>query len=133
MVEKDERDTTGARAILNYGHTIGHALETAGKYSKLYTHGEAIAIGMVVAADIAKELGIIKEKDRARIEALIKNAGLPTKIRALKLKGILEAQSYDKKIIHGVNRFILPTRIGKVGIYEDIPKKLIARIITARR
>lgn len=132
IVERDEYDQKDIRAILNFGHTAGHAIETAGGYSKLYTHGEAIAIGMVIATDIAFELGILKKENKARIETLIKNAGLPVKIRKLGLRNIMEAQSYDKKIIHGVNRFVLPVKIGKVGIYEDIPKKLITAI-TKRR
>lgn len=125
IVEKDELDRKGLRAILNYGHTIGHALEAAAGYSKLYTHGEAVAIGMATAAEIACRLGMLKEKDKERIELLIKKTGLPVKIRKLKLKRVIEAQMYDKKIIHGVNRFVLPTGIGKVRLREDIPKKLI--------
>jgi len=132
VVRRDEKDTKGIRAILNYGHTVGHAIEAASGYSKLYTHGEAIAVGMIIAAEISNELGLLKEKELERIESLIKIIGLPTKIKSLKLKKIMDAQSYDKKIIHGVNRFILPTRIGKVKICENISKKMIADIIARR-
>ncbi len=132
IVEKDEKDTRGVRAILNYGHTVGHAIETAAGYSKQYTHGEAIAIGMVAANEIAVKLGMLKPGDKTRIESLIRAAGLPVKIRKIGLKKIMRAQSYDKKIIHGVNRFVLPVRIGKVKIREGISKKLIEGIIKSR-
>jgi len=133
IVERDENDTKALRAILNYGHTIGHGIEAAAKYSKLYKHGEAIALGMIIEASIAASLGILKRGEKERIESLIKNAGLPVKIRGLKLKDMLLAQSYDKKIIHGVNRFVLPVRIGRVRIVENIPKNVISRAIDASR
>ncbi len=133
VVQADEYDRKGIRAILNYGHTIGHALEAATGYSKLYYHGEAIAIGMAAAAEIAEKMGILKKTELRRIISLIKKARLPVRIsKRLKIDKIMKAQSYDKKIIHGVNRFILPARIGKVGIYENIPKRLIYEVIRNR-
>lgn len=133
IVQKDEYDKKGIRARLNYGHTIGHAIETASGYSKRYSHGEAVGIGMIAAAEIAVSLGILRKRASRRIIALIKRAGLPTTIsKALKIDRIVKAQSYDKKIIHGVNRFVLPTRIGKVILYEDIPKRLVYEVIKDR-
>ena len=129
VVEKDEYDSRGVRAILNFGHTIGHAIESACGYSKLYTHGEAIALGMIAASDIAVSLGLFKKEGRDRIATLIKNTGLPGRIRGVGLNSIMEAQSYDKKILGGVNRFVLPRKIGKVGIYKQIPKNLIKETI----
>ena len=135
IVQKDEYDTKGVRAILNYGHTVGHALEAASGYSsKLYYHGEAIAIGMVAAAKIAAKMEILKGRHLRRIIGLIKKAGLPVKIsKRLKINRIIEAQLYDKKIIHGVNRFVLPTKIGKVKIYENVSRKIVYDVIKDMR
>ncbi|NQT07088.1 MAG: 3-dehydroquinate synthase [Candidatus Omnitrophica bacterium] len=133
IVEKDEYDKKGIRAQLNFGHTIGHALEASCGYSKLYSHGEAVGIGMVCASEIAVKMGLLNAGSAKRIIELIKKAGLPTKIsRKIKIEKIMKAQSYDKKIIHGVNRFVLPVKIGKVKVFEDIPKKLIYETIRKR-
>jgi len=132
-VTADERDTKGIRAQLNFGHTIGHAVEAASSYSKSYSHGEAVAIGMICACEIAVKMGILKHPSLERISGLIKKAGLPAKLsKRLSIKKIMKAQLYDKKIIHGVNRFILPVKIGKVNIYEKIPKSLISEAIKNR-
>lgn len=131
VVREDEYDSKGVRAHLNYGHTIGHALEAASAYSKLYSHGEAIGIGMIAAAEIAVEIGLLKENSLQRIRSLIRKTGLPTRIsKKLKLDKIMKAQTHDKKRVRGVNRFILPAKIGSVRICEDIPLALIAEIIT---
>lgn len=132
VVGRDEFDSKGIRAILNYGHTIGHALESASSYSGLYNHGEAIAIGMVVAADISASLGILPKGDLGRIENTIKDAGLPTNIRNVRLSDIYEAHLHDKKFMHRKNRFVLPERIGKVRIVQDIPEKLIRQTLRKR-
>jgi 3-dehydroquinate synthase len=134
VVHLDEYDKKGIRACLNYGHTIGHALEAAAKYSKLYSHGEAIATGMVAAAKIALKTGVLDDLSVRRITNLIKMAGLPVKIsKKLRADKIMKAQTYDKKIIRGVNRFVLPTNIGKVKVYEDIPRSLILDVVNEMR
>lgn len=125
VVSEDELDKTGKRAILNYGHTIGHAIETASGYSSRYLHGEAVAIGMVVAGTIARRLGLLTQKDLDRIRIVISNVGLPTKAGSLDLKKIYAAHLRDKKFIHGKNRFVLPVSIGKVRIVENIPERII--------
>lgn len=132
IVGRDEFDLKGIRAILNYGHTIGHALESASAYSGLYNHGEAIAIGMVVAANISADLGILPKGDLRRIRNTISDAGLPTDIRGLRLSDIYEAHLHDKKFMHRKNRFVLPERIGRVRIMQDIPEKLIRRTLKDR-
>ncbi|MFA5145847.1 MAG: 3-dehydroquinate synthase [Candidatus Omnitrophota bacterium] len=132
VVEADEFDRKGARVILNYGHTIGHAIETASGYSGRYSHGEAISIGMVVASDIAVRLGLLKAPDGARIEALIKKAGLPTALAGLRLRDLYEAHRHDKKFIHGKNRFVLPRGIGIAGTVEDIPEAVIKGSLAGR-
>ncbi len=129
-VQRDELDTKGIRAHLNFGHTIGHALEAASRYSNLYSHGEAVGIGMIAAARIAVNMGIFNRKDLDRMTALIKKAGLPTRIsKKLDTGSIMRAGRRDKKVVRGKNRFILPVGIGRVKIYEDIPEKLICEII----
>jgi len=130
IVEQDERDTKGIRAALNYGHTIGHAVEASSNYA--YRHGEAIAIGMACADDIAVKLRLLKAKDAERIERLIKNVKLPTRIKNCRPNNILEKLSKDKKFINGKNRFILPVKIGKVIIREGIDNNLIRQVIKTR-
>lgn len=125
VVEADEFDRLGRRVILNYGHTIGHAIESACGYSNKYNHGEAIAIGMICAARISSRLGMLKYSDRLRIESLIKNCGLPVKISGLKVYRIYAAFMHDKKFIHGKNRLVLPVGIGKVRVVEDIRRPII--------
>ena len=129
LAAEDEFDRTGKRAILNYGHTIGHAIEAASGYSRRYGHGEAVAIGMVIACGISLKLKLINTVDAARIERLIKKCGLPVKIKGLRLSKIYEAHLHDKKFIHGKNRFILPVGIGRVRIVEGIRDSVIIKAI----
>lgn len=125
VVEKDEFDKKGVRVILNYGHTIGHAIEAASGYSKKFRHGEAVAIGMIGAARISSMLGLLKKEDANRIEALIRNTGLPTRIKSLKFLKIYEALLHDKKFIHRKNRFVLPIAIGNVKVVEGVPDRIV--------
>jgi len=129
VVETDERDTTGARAILNYGHTFGHAIEAASEYGEGYYHGEAIAVGMIIAARLAVDLGLMKARDANRIEDLIRSVGLPTKIKKLPKARLYNAYLRDKKFIRGKSRLVLPTSIGSVKIVHAIPDHLILRSI----
>lgn len=124
IVEADEFDRKGIRIMLNFGHTIGHAIETASGY-KYYRHGEAVAVGMLCAADISNRLGLLKESVYTRLENLIKGVGLPVTISRCSLQGILNAMRYDKKFIGGKNRFVLPVRIGKTVVKEGIDETLI--------
>ncbi len=132
LVGEDELDRKGKRIILNYGHTIGHAIEAASSYSNRYNHGEAIAIGMCVAADIASKLNLLKRSDAIRIEGLIKMCGLPTKIRGLKFNKVYEAHLHDKKFVRDTNRFVLPLTRGSVRVVEAIPDRVIAGAIRKR-
>ena len=129
IVECDELDSKDIRIALNYGHTIGHAIEAAAEYSRDYNHGEAIALGMLLAGEIAKELLMFKEKDLDRMTDLMSKAGLPTGIKGIPIKKILGSHEYDKKFTTGVNRFVLPRRIGYVEIIEDIPGLLIKTVL----
>jgi len=132
LVGEDELDRKGKRIILNYGHTIGHAIEAASSYSNRYNHGEAIAIGMCVAADIASKLNLLKRDDAERIERLIKKCGLPTKIEGLKFNKIYEAHLHDKKFVRNKNRFVLPYAPGNVRVVEAIPDRMIAEAVKKR-
>jgi len=131
IVEKDEHDNKNIRVVLNFGHTIGHAIESAAHYAKQYSHGQAIALGMLSASFISKELGLSDEMLYLKIKALIKNMNLPTTLKGLDIKDIFSAQEHDKKFIHGKNRFVLPVRIGKVTIKEGVPVSLIKRSIAS--
>jgi 3-dehydroquinate synthase len=117
VVRRDERES-GLRMILNFGHTIGHALEAATRY-KAMLHGEAIAWGMVAALAVARRRGTITGAQMERMEKLIYRYGpLPKlKVRATK---ILAAAGHDKKNVGGVRRFVLPVGIGDAGVVEDV-------------
>lgn len=129
IVERDERDTKLVRAILNYGHTIGHAIEAASGYSSKYNHGEAVAIGMAVAGRISSKLGLLSSADSKRIEGLTYRSGLPICIKGLSLAKVYEAYQHDKKFTHGMNRFILPTAIGSARVVSNIPADVIKNTV----
>jgi 3-dehydroquinate synthase len=128
VVGKDEKEA-GLRAILNYGHTIGHAVESLTGY-KLVNHGEAVAIGMVGAGQIAVQLQMWKPEDAQRQEALIQKAGLPTKLPGvLDIEAIIDTLQTDKKVKDGKVRFVLPTQIGAVTITDQVPADVIRQVL----
>jgi len=128
VVSKDEKEA-GLRAILNYGHTIGHAVESLTGY-KLVNHGEAVAIGMVAAGQIAVQLRMWKSADAERQDALIQKAGLPTKLpNVLDIEGILDTLQTDKKVEAGKVRFVLPTQIGAVTVTDQVPADVIRQVL----
>lgn len=131
ITEIDERDEKDIRIILNFGHTIGHAIEAASNY-KVYKHGEAISIGMLCAGEIACRLGLLNNKDFLRLDKLIESAGLPKKIRKCSVEDIMKSMRHDKKFVNGANRFVLPVEIGKVKIVKDIDENLIKGVIRKR-
>ncbi len=124
VVSKDEKEA-GLRAILNYGHTIGHAVESLTNY-KQFVHGEAVAIGMVAAGKIATHMGLWTIDEAKRQDGLIEKTGLPTQIPAeLTIEAILETIKSDKKVKAGKVRFILPTAIGTVTISDKVTPEII--------
>jgi len=130
IVEKDFKELTGLRRTVNFGHTIGHAIETLCLRNQIsLLHGEAVAIGMVAESKLAHLMGILSEKDFFSIEKAIINAGLPTKINNLSIKDILQIMSFDKKNINGEILFSLPERIGKVIPNVKIVDEKIKKII----
>lgn len=131
ITELDERDEKDIRIILNFGHTIGHAIEAATNY-KIYKHGEAISIGMSCAGEIAWKLGLFSKNDLLRLDNLIEMAGLPKDIKRCSLSNIMNSMRHDKKFVGGVNRFVLPVRIGSVKIVEGIDEGLIRDVIGKR-
>jgi 3-dehydroquinate synthase len=128
IVSSDEREEKGIRTILNFGHTIGHAIEAAANY-KVYNHGEAIAQGMLAALDISKTLNFINPKTAQRIENLIKKVGLPVKIEKVTLEDIIKAHYRDKKFVGLKNRLVLIKGIGKTKIVENVPLAIIKEAI----
>lgn len=129
VVEKDEYERKGLRTILNFGHTVGHALESAAGYTG-YSHGEAIGIGMICATEIANRLKLLKEKELHEIINLIRLYQLPTRIKGVSLDKIMASLAHDKKFIYAKNRFVLPVAIGKVIVKKDIPEEIIRKVIS---
>jgi 3-dehydroquinate synthase len=131
VVSQDEREA-GLRAILNFGHTIGHAVETVTGYKK-FLHGEAIAIGMCAAADLAVKMNIFSQSESSRIEAIVRMYNLPATIPAdLSIQDMVDAMEIDKKTTSGRLKFILPESIGTVRIEDDVDRGLIKEVLSAR-
>jgi 3-dehydroquinate synthase len=122
VVTKDERDS-GLRNILNYGHTIGHAVESVSDFK--VQHGEAVAIGMLVEARISNKLGILDKNEVSRLKNLIVSAGRPVEIPGLDVKKVVWMMKHDKKILQGKIRFVLPKSIGTVIITDEVAPSLI--------
>jgi len=127
IVEKDERES-GLRSILNYGHTIGHALESAGEYNIL-SHGEAVLIGMNLAAEISFRVGECEQEVVERQQNLICSLGLPRKKISFNVKDIMKAMERDKKVKNEKIRFILTKDIGFAIIREDIARKTVVSVL----
>lgn len=119
VVEQDERETTGLRAVLNYGHTFAHAFETAGEYGALL-HGEAVAIGMECAARLAKRMHRVDESFLARQTALLAVLELPTQVPDFDRDELVRIMRRDKKVEGGRLRFVLPTKLGHVELVTDV-------------
>lgn len=128
VVSKDEKEA-GLRAILNYGHTIGHAVESLTGY-RVVNHGEAVAIGMIAAGQIAVALNLWDQAASDRQLALIEKTGLPTKLPAgVDIDAIVDSLQTDKKVQDGRVRFILPTQIGTVTITDQVPADVIRQVL----
>ena len=128
VVSRDERESKRIRHQLNFGHTVGHALEAATQYRR-WTHGEAIAIGMCAAAELGVELGVFPSRQFERVVGLIRSMGLPTRARRVSRRAVLQALRYDKKFIHGRPRWVVPRRIGRVVVTEAVPERMVRRVL----
>jgi 3-dehydroquinate synthase len=129
VVAQDEREG-GIRAILNLGHTFGHAIETGMGYGN-WLHGEAVAAGMVIAVEISCRMGWLSETEVARTRALICAAGLPDVAPDLGVDTYLEYMGHDKKVEGGKMRFVLLKRLGEAVITGDVPKDVLTGVLTA--
>jgi 3-dehydroquinate synthase len=123
IVAEDEREQ-GLRIVLNYGHTIGHALEAAGKYRTL-KHGEAVLLGMAAENYLAQQLGFLSSEVLMRVEALIRRIPLILRRSNVSPSAVLQAMVHDKKSIDGKARFVLPVRLGEVRVVDDVDPELI--------
>ena len=129
VVQADERET-GLRAILNFGHTFGHALESLTGYGQLL-HGEAVAIGMVMAADLSSRWGKLPREQARRIKDLIARAGLPVTPPPLSADAMLEAMGMDKKVVDGRIRLVLTDAIGMAALTDQAPEDAIRTTLGA--
>jgi 3-dehydroquinate synthase len=119
VVEADEREETGRRAILNYGHTFAHAFESVAGYGQLL-HGEAVSIGMMCAARLAERLKMVDHQFMRRQRALLIALRLPISTPDLDQDKLIDAMGHDKKTTHGKLRFVLPTELGNVKLVDDV-------------
>ena len=134
IVEADEKEKN-LRAILNFGHTFGHALEAEAGYDGNLLHGEAVSIGMVLAIELSKSLGYLSGQDAGRAVEYIRNIGLPTNINSIEGStswhpdGIIQHMQHDKKVSNGQLRFVLIKSIGEAYLTADVERNDIYRVI----
>jgi 3-dehydroquinate synthase len=131
VVEKDEREQTGLRVLLNYGHTFAHAFETVGGYGR-WLHGEAVAAGMVCASRLAERRGLVDAEVTRRQQQLLAAFELPTEPMAWSVDALLATMRNDKKTVAGRLGFILPLSIGSAELYNDVPDADIRHVLQAR-
>ena len=130
IVAADEREQ-GQRALLNLGHTFGHAIETCMGYSGVL-HGEAVAMGTSLAADLAARMGVLSDADKRRINALLQAAGLPIEApRQLDLEQVRATMQVDKKVLNSHLRLVLPTALGQAIVTEDFDAQLLQQTLAA--
>jgi 3-dehydroquinate synthase len=130
VVAKDEKDL-GLRNILNFGHTVGHAIETVTDFG--VSHGQAVAAGIVAACVIAVEMGVFDKGVLARIARLLERAGLMTRLPDVNVAAILEAMTHDKKAVGGKIRFVLPRAIGEVFVTDEVSLALVEKVLLELR
>jgi 3-dehydroquinate synthase len=129
VVGNDERES-GDRALLNLGHTFGHAIENAMGYGA-WLHGEAVAAGTIMAADLSRRLGWLTERDVERTKELFQAAGLPIKGPQLETEKYLNLMGLDKKVSDGKIRFVLLKALGQAVISNDVPPDLLKQTLEA--
>jgi len=129
IVARDEREQ-GERALLNLGHTFGHAIESATGYTR-WLHGEAVGAGLMMAAALSRECGLIAGADTERLRRLLERAGLPALVRGLTSAQMLEHMRIDKKVKDGRLRFVLLRGIGSTFVTSDYPDAALQRALAA--
>jgi 3-dehydroquinate synthase len=135
VVGSDERDTSGERAVLNFGHTVGHALEAAAGFDRLL-HGEAVALGMIAAGRIALKLGLWRAEAQDRMEKLLARLGLPQDLGGLDLKddAVIDLLKSDKKTVSGQVYFVLPESIGYAALHpKPVDLALVREVVGTLR
>jgi 3-dehydroquinate synthase len=128
VVEQDEREETGLRAVLNYGHTFAHAFETVGGYGA-WLHGEAVSAGMVCASRLAERRGLIGADVTERQRRLLQTFALPTAPQRWPVEELLATMRRDKKAVAGRLRFVLPKRLGEVALFDDVPEEDVRQVL----
>ncbi|MCC7260632.1 MAG: 3-dehydroquinate synthase [Alphaproteobacteria bacterium] len=131
IVASDERESTGRRALLNFGHTFGHALEAETGYGNTLLHGEAVAIGMVLAMRLSEEMGFAPEGEAAAVEEHLAKVGLPTSPAPLNLsaKALLAHMYGDKKAESGALTFVMARGIGDAFVEKNVPADAVLKIL----
>ena len=130
VVSEDEHDTTGRRILLNYGHTIGHALEAATGYGR-YLHGEGVSVGMMGAAFISQRLGMINDEVVQRQRRLLQRIDLPTTARDVGAQEVFKAMSLDKKTEAGTINWVLLEGVGKASVSRSVPTNLVEETVNS--
>jgi 3-dehydroquinate synthase len=128
VVERDEREEKGLRAVLNYGHTFAHAFETVGGYGA-WLHGEAVSAGMVCASRLAECRGLIGADVTERQRRLLQTFGLPITPQRWPVEELLAVMRIDKKAVAGRLRFVLPRRLGEAALFDDVPEKDVRAVL----
>jgi 3-dehydroquinate synthase len=131
IVAADEREA-GERALLNFGHTFGHAIEAAAGYDGSWLHGEAVAAGMVLAAELSVRIAELPAAESVRIRKLVERASLPTRAPALGADRYLELMARDKKVEGGALRFVVLDAVGRAAVRGDIVTADIVAVLAAR-
>jgi 3-dehydroquinate synthase len=129
VVAADERET-GQRALLNFGHTFGHAIEAGVGYGE-WLHGEAVAAGMVMASHLSARLGLLAEQDVERVRALVRRAGLPVRGPDLPAERMLELMAVDKKALRGRTRFVVLESMGRAALRGNLDAALVTQAVAA--
>ena len=129
VVTRDEREETGLRAKLNFGHTVGHAIESVSGYGGPFHHGEAVAVGMIAESRLAERIGWISPEITERLIRLVERFGLPTTAPGLDPEALRDAMTRDKKNQKGRTRFILPRGIGQVELTDAPPEHDVRDIL----
>ena len=128
VVSQDERETLGIRILLNYGHTIGHALEASTEYGR-FLHGEGVSVGMMGAARMAAEMGMMSPSIVDRQQRLLERFSLPISAPGVPAEDVLTAMSLDKKVQSGTNRWVMLEDVGRSVVRQDVPWELVERTV----
>ena len=128
VVSQDERETLGIRIMLNYGHTIGHALESSTEYGQFF-HGEGVSVGMMGAASMAQEMGLHSQDIVDRQRRLLDRFNLPTSAKGVNVDDILKGMSLDKKVQDGSKRRVMLEEVGRSVVRTDVPEELVQKTV----